>query len=241
MKIKRGIPVSAGVAIGQAVVLDTEDFRIATHHIEPNQVETEVQRLRTALAAAAREARETQENIAAKVGQQIGDILGAHAQLLESAPLARDAEQLIRQQLLASESAFSRIIARYTRALSGLGPNNPFASRSADLLDIEKRVLAQLLGQRREELRQHPGPLVVLAHDLTPSETAGLDPHHVHAFVTEAGAKTSHTAIMAGALEIPAIVGLGPFLDEVNEGSTVIVDGHDGVLIQIGRASCRER
>jgi phosphotransferase system enzyme I (PtsI) len=231
MKIKRGIPVSAGVAIGQAIVLDTEDYRVSTHHIEPNQVEAEVQRLRTALAVAAREARETQQNIAAKVGQQIGDILGAHAQLLESAPLAREAEQLIREQLLAAESAFSRIIARFAKALSGLGPNNPFASRSADLMDIEKRVLAQLLGQRREELRKHPGPLVILAHDLTPSETAGLDPHHVHAFVTEAGGKTSHTAIMAGALEIPAIVGLGPFLDEVTEGNTVIVDGHDGVII----------
>jgi len=231
MKIKRGIPVSTGVAIGQAVVLDTVGYRVSIHHVEASQVEVEVRRLQAALAAAALEARETQQTISAKLGQQIGDILGAHAQLLEGPVLARETESLIRGQLLAAESAFNRIISRFASALAGLGPNNPFASRSTDLMDIEKRVLAQLQGQRREQLRQLPGPLIVLAHDLTPSETAGLDPTHVHAFVTEAGGKTSHTAIMAGALEIPAVVGLGPFLDEVTEGTRVIVDGHDGVLI----------
>src|SRR5262245_24314348 len=152
MKIKRGIPVSAGVAIGKAVVLDTEDYRVSTHQIEAAQVEAEVDRLKTALATAAREARETQQSISDKVGQQIGNILGAHAQLLESPNLGREAEQLIREKHLAAESAFSQIISRYARALSGLGAANPFASRSSDLMDIEKRVLAQLLGQRREQL-----------------------------------------------------------------------------------------
>jgi phosphotransferase system enzyme I (PtsI) len=105
------------------------------------------------------------------------------------------------------------------------------ATRSADLFDIEKRVLRNLLGQRREGMRDLKEPVVVLAHDLTPSETAALDPHMVHAFATEAGGRASHTAIMAGALEIPAVVGLGKFVTDVSGGDLVILDGTRGVLI----------
>jgi phosphotransferase system enzyme I (PtsI) len=231
MKLLRGIPVSPGVAIGAAVVLDTEGFRAAERHVEPGQVAGEVTRLRGALAVAAREARESQSAIADKLGRQVGDIFGAHAQLLEAPTVLREAETLIREQLLAAESAVSRVIARYTKALASLGQDNRFAARGADLLDVEKRILDQLLGQRREQLKNRPGPLVLVAHDLTPSETAGLDPTRVHGFITEAGGRTSHTAIMAGALDIPAVVGVGAFLADVTDGATLIVDGNHGVLI----------
>ena len=231
MKIIRGIAVSPGVAIGSAVVLDTEGYRLAERHVEPGQVVAEVARLRDALRVAARAARESQSAVADKLGQQVGDIFGAHAQLLEAPTVSREAESLIREQLLSAESAVSRVIGRYTSALTALGHDNRFASRSADLLDVEKRVLDQLLGQRREQLKNRPGPLVLVAHDLTPSETAGLDPTRVHAFVTEAGGRASHTAIMAGALDIPAVVGVGPFLADITDGATLIVDGNHGVLI----------
>ena len=92
-------------------------------------------------------------------------------------------------------------------------------------------MLRNLLGQRREELGDLKEPVIVLAHDLTPSETAALDPEMVHAFVTEAGGRASHTAIMAGVLEIPAIVGVGKFLNDVSGGDLAIVDGNRGVLI----------
>ena len=106
-----------------------------------------------------------------------------------------------------------------------------FAARAIDLFDIEKMILRNLLGHRREELQKLTQPVIVLAHDLTPSETAVLDPQKVHAFATEAGGRASHTAIMAGALEIPAVVGLGKFVIDVSGGDQVIVDGNRGVLI----------
>src|SRR5438067_6999047 len=96
---------------------------------------------------------------------------------------------------------------------------------------MEKRILRKLLCHRGEQIQHLTEPVIVLAHDLTPSETAALDPTKVHAFATEAGGRASHTAIMAGALEIPAVVGLGEFVSDVSGGDLVIVDGNRGLLI----------
>jgi phosphotransferase system enzyme I (PtsI) len=230
MEIKRGIAVSPGVAIGPALVLDTEWFRIPQRLVEPDEVEGEVGRLHHALDQATRETRASQEAVSAKLGPQYGAIFGAHALMLTDPSLVREVEGFIRDQHHAAEYAVSRVMRRYAKALEGIGAG-ALAGRVADLYDIEQRILRSLLGQRREELQDLREPVVVLAHDLTPSETAGLDPRHVHAFATEAGGRTSHTAIVAGVLEIPAVVGLGKFLTDVSGGDMVIVDGNDGVLI----------
>src|SRR5207245_1858995 len=97
--------------------------------------------------------------------------------------------------------------------------------------DIEKSLLSSLLGHRREQLQQLKEAVIVLAHDLTPSETAILDPHRVYAFATEAGGRASHTAIIAGALEIPAVVGLGKFITDISGGDLVILDVDRGIII----------
>src|SRR5437867_2070189 len=230
MEIKRGIPVSPGVAIGAALVLDTELFRIPHRSIEDHSVEEEIARLREALAAAAAEARQHQEAISEKLGRQYGAIFGAHALMIEDATLAGEIESLIRDHGHAAEYAVSRVMRRHAKALESLNQGN-FAARASDLFDIEKRVLRNLLGHRREQLQQLKEPVVVLAHDLTPSEAAALDRTKVFAFATEAGGRASHTAIMAGALEIPAVVGLGRFVIDVSGGDQVIVDGNRGVLI----------
>jgi phosphotransferase system enzyme I (PtsI) len=164
------------------------------------------------------------------LGQQYGAIFGAHALLVEDPTLTREVEGLIRDQGHAAEYAVSRVMRRHAKALESLDRGH-FATRAADLFDIEKAILRNLLGERRENLQQLKEPVVVLAHDLTPSETAALDPKMVHAFATEAGGRASHTAIMAGVLEIPAVVGLGKFLTDVSGGDAIIVDGTRGVLI----------
>jgi phosphotransferase system enzyme I (PtsI) len=230
MEIKRGIPVSPGVAIGPALVLDTEGFRIPQRHIEQPLIDAELQRLRQALAAGARSARAQQQAVSDKLGQQYGAIFGAHALLIEDAALAREIEALIRDHRFAAEYAVSRTMRRYAKALESIDRGH-LATRAADLFDIEKSLLGHLLGQRREELAHLKESVIILAYDLTPSETAALDPSRVHAFATEAGGRASHTAIMAGVLEIPAVVGLGKFITDVSGGDTVIVDGTRGVLI----------
>jgi phosphotransferase system enzyme I (PtsI) len=229
MEIKRGIAVSPGVAIGPALVLDTEWFRIPQRFIDGDRA-AEINRLRHAFALAVREAQENQQSISDKLGQQYGAIFGAHAMLLGDPTLSREIETLIRDHGHAAEYAVSRVMRRHAKALESIQSGH-FATRAADLFDIEKSILRNLLGQRREQLQHLKEPVIVLAHDLTPSETAALDPKMVHAFATEAGGRASHTAIMAGALEIPAVVGLGKFVTDVSGGDLVIVDGNRGVLI----------
>jgi len=231
MKVLSGTPVSAGVAIGTAIIIDTEGQRIPPRHIELNQIEAELTRMREAFAIAAREARERQQAIASNLGEQFGEIFAAHAQLLEGSIVIKKCEVLIREERYGAEYAVSRELGGIAQALARLGSDSRFGSRSADILDIERRVLRHLMGQRRELLKCRPGPLVVLAADLSPSETAEMDPVRVHALVTESGGKSSHTAIIAGALELPAVVGVGPFLDDIRDGSTVIVDGQHGHII----------
>jgi phosphotransferase system enzyme I (PtsI) len=240
MEIKRGIPVSPGVVLGPALVLDTEGVRIPRRFISGDHEEAEIERLRQAVAAAAREAKENQQAVSAKLGKQYGAIFGAHAVLIEDPALVHESESLIRQRGLAAEYAVSQVMRRHAKALEGLDRGH-FATRAADLFDIEKCILRHLVGHHTDVLRQLQEPVVVLAHDLTPSETAALDPKMVHAFVTEAGGRASHTAIMAGVLGIPAVVGLGRFLTDVSGGDEVVVDGNRGVVILNPDDEARER
>jgi phosphotransferase system enzyme I (PtsI) len=240
MEIKRGIPVAPGVAIGPALMLDTEWFRIPARFVDPDRIDEEVERLHAALAAAVLQARENQQAISDKMGSQYGAIFGAHALLIEDPSMAREIEKLIRGEGYAAEYAVSKVMRRYAKVLESI-ERGPLSARAADLFDIEKCVLGNLLGQRKEQLRDLTQPVIVLAHDLTPSETAALDRSKVHAFATEAGGRASHTAIMAGVLEIPAVVGLGKFTSDVSGGDTVIVDGNRGVLILNPDAETLER
>jgi phosphotransferase system enzyme I (PtsI) len=230
MEIKRGIAVSPGVAIGPALVLDTEGFRIPQRFVPPEGVAAEVGRLRQALADAVRDTRAQQETISAKLGPQYGAIFAAHIFLLTDPSLLRDIETLIAEHLFAAEYAVSHVMRRHAKTLGSLEGGH-FASRITDVFDLEKRLLGSLLGHRRENLQHLSAPVIVLAHDLSPSETASLDTAHVHGFATEAGGRTSHTAIVAGVLEIPAVVGLGTFVTDVSGGDVVIVDGNRGLLI----------
>lgn len=230
MEIKRGIPVSPGVAIGPALVLDTELYRIPQRFIEPGSYPNEIQRLQSALKAAAAEAREDQRNLTEKAGQQYAAIFAAHAMIIEDPGLRQELEAIIRDQGFTAEYAVSRVIRRRAKALENM--QLAFLStRSSDLFDIERRLLRNLLGERQEQLQKLKEAVILLAHDLTPSETAELDRQHVYAFATEAGGRASHTAILAGALQIPAVVGLGKFITDVSGGDQVIVDGNRGVLI----------
>jgi phosphotransferase system enzyme I (PtsI) len=240
MEIKRGIPVSPGVAIGPALVVDTEGFRIPQRFVEKKQRKEEVARLREALKAAAQESRENQEAINAKLGKHYGAIFAAHALLLQDPALIQEIESLIREHDHAAEYAVSRVMRRHVKAFESLSQPQ-FSARAVDLIDIEKSILRNLLGGRGEPLAHLKEPVIVLAHDLTPSETASLDPKMVHAFATEAGGRASHTAIMAGVLEIPAVVGLGRILSDVSGGDEIIVDGNRGVVILNPDEETRER
>ena len=240
MEIKRGIPVSPGVAIGSALVVETEGIRIPRRFIDKLQCEEEIERLHEGLKAAVADAHANKEAINEKLGKQYGAIFAAHAMLIEDPELVKEIEQLIMRKNHSAEYAVSQTMRRHSKMLAAL--NQPmFSTRSADLIDIEKSILSHLVGHQGDPLQDLQEPVVILAHDLTPSETANLNPKFVYAFATEAGGKASHTAIMAGVLEIPAVVGLGRLLSDVSGGDEVIVDGNRGVVILNPDEETRER
>lgn len=235
MNIWHGTPVSPGVAIGPALVMDTEGVRIPRKRVADESVAGEVARLRTALESAVVEARKRQSEVTQRHGKNIGSIFGSHAVLLEDPTLKYDLETLIRGESYAAEYAVSRHLRSKLKELdaagSGARAGEWVARVRADVIDIEKQLLAHLLGEKVESIDRITSPVIVIATDLTPSETAKLDTRMVCALATESGGPTSHTAILAGALEIPAVVGVGKLVTEISGGDLLIVDGQNGIVI----------
>ena len=225
----QGIAVSPGVTIGEALVLDSEGFRIPRRFVERSAVDTELERLANAVAETAREIERTRDAIRAELGEQYAAIFDAHLAMLHDERLQGELTSAVRDKNWWPEYAVSRTLRRYAKVFQSL--DNHIAQRAHDIYDIEKSLLRNLLGQRRETLAAISQPVIVLAHNLTPSETANLDRRFVKGFATELGGPGSHTAIVAEGLEIPAVVGLGPFLADVSGGEPVILDGQQGVVI----------
>ena len=225
----QGIAVSPGVTIGEALVLDSEGFRIPRRFVERSAVDTELARLATAVAETAREVERNRDAIRAELGDKYAAIFEAHLAMLHDTKLQEELTSAVRDKNWWPEYAVSRTLRRYAKAFQNL--DNHIAQRAHDIYDLEKSLLRNLLGQRRETLAAISQPVVVLAHNLTPSETANLDRRLVKGFATELGGPGSHTAIVAEGLEIPAVVGVGPFLADVSGGEPVILDGNQGVII----------
>ncbi len=226
MQILQGIGVSPGVAIGEALVIDNEGFRIPRRFVTRDAVDDEIQRLDAAINSVAGETERDRDSVNEQLGEQIGSIFSAHLQLVRDEKLRNEIVEFIRDRHYSPEYAVSRVLRRYAKVFEKLG--TPHAH---DIFDLEKAILRNLLGLRREELTHLASPVIVLASDLTPSETAHLDKEFVRGFATEIGGAGGHTAIVAKGLEIPAVVGVDRFLTDVSGGDLIIVDGDSGRVI----------
>lgn len=230
MERLQGIAVSPGIAIGEAMVFDNEGFRIPRRFLPRDAVEQELERLHNAFDGAVAEVERNRKRVADQLGDDYASIFSAHLQMLRDPRLHEEIEEMIRTRHYSPEYSVSRALRRYAKVFQSL-EGKYMAERANDIFDIEKRILSNLLGRRREELSQITSPVLVLAHNLTPSETAHLNPQFVLGMVTEIGGPGSHTAIVAEGLGIPAIVGVGPFMTDVSGGDTVIIDGDQGQII----------
>ena len=230
MQKLQGTAVSPGIAIGEALVMDNEGFRIPRRFVSRDAVDDELERLDKSIQAAAAEIASHRDAVAQELGEQLAAIFDAHLLMLQDARLRSELEEMIRQRHYSPEYAVSRTLRRYAQVFQRLEGSH-LAERAVDIFDIEKRLLRHLLGRRREGIAHLTSPVLVLARNLTPSETANLDRRFVRGFVTEMGGPGSHTAIVAEALEIPAVVGTGPFLADVSGGELVVVDGDQGLVI----------
>ncbi|MDR0338250.1 MAG: phosphoenolpyruvate--protein phosphotransferase [Planctomycetaceae bacterium] len=230
MKIFQGIPVSPGIVIGKAFVQEAEGFRIPEQFVDAGALETEIRRFRTAVDLAKDEIVINREATRGALGQTFADIFEAQIQLLLDPHILNDTEELIRTQRFSAEHAVTVVMGKHTNTLRHI-ENIYISEKINDLRDIEKRLLRNLLGERKETIGMLRSPVILLATNLTPSETASLDKQFIQAIVTELGGQGGHTAILAAALEIPCIVGVRQFLGEVDGGDTLIVDGNSGSVI----------
>jgi len=230
MQVLQGIAVSPGVAIGEAFVLDNEGFRIPRHFVARDCVDDELARLGDAIAGVSGELHASRDAISRELGAQYGAIFDAHEQLLHDPRLRGEIDALIRERHYSPEYAVSKTLRKFAKVFQELGDPH-LSQRASDLFDLEKRLLRKLLGIQRQELAHLVSPVVVLAHDLTPGETAALDPRYVLGFATESGGAGGHTAIVAKGRDLPAVVGVGNFLRDISGGDQVIVDGDHGQVI----------
>ncbi|GAA5511127.1 phosphoenolpyruvate--protein phosphotransferase [Novipirellula caenicola] len=226
----QGIPVSPGVAIGPALVLDPDGYRIPRCLVAAEDAEGEYARLQTAVDAVSALLETNRLETSAVAGVNTGDIFAAQLQMLHDPRLHAELGRRIREERQSAAYAVSRVLHNYAAALRRL--DNPLlADRAEDVLDIEKQLLLQLGAVSRQPLSELTEPVIVLSHVLTPSETASLDRRYVRGFCTETGGPGGHTAIVAKGLELPAVVGIGTFLENIGAAATVIVDGDRGRVI----------
>jgi phosphotransferase system enzyme I (PtsI) len=230
LKILQGIPVSPGVAIAPAMAVDREEMEIRNIRIFRGQPAEEVARLEKGIEATERFLREQLQGLPDAVQNEIGLIFEGHIQLLRDPKIIEPVREEILSKKYTAEYAVRRGFHQYVRFFRE--HDNPALARMADdIQDVERRLLRILLGDRRELLSTISEPVIIVARDLSPSQTASLPRDKVRGFLTDVGGSTSHTAILARALGIPAIVGLHSITDVANSGEMIAMDGKTGRVI----------
>ena len=229
-KIFRGTAVAPGIAHASAVVHSFEEEEVPFRKITPEEMPTEIARFESALIATRAELLEIQQRIASSIGSADAGIFDAHLLVVEDRTLIDEVLRNLEKDSFNVETTFHRVAEKYCRSLQAI--DDPYLrERAVDIEDVSRRVLRHLLGRDTRTLTSHERPHIIIAHNLTPSDTALMNRSLVMGFATEAGSKTSHTAIMARALGIPAIVGLEHLCASISSGDDILIDGYSGKLI----------
>jgi phosphotransferase system enzyme I (PtsI) len=224
-----GIGVSPGIAIGPVYRLEKKEFEVRRYALVAGGVKDEVRRFRRAVAASASQLRKLKRKLAREVGQQHAYIIDAHLLMLKDRMLINEVVDRIRKEGVNAEWALKKAVDRFGGILSGL-KDDYLSEKAFDMEDIGNRVQRNLAGESSEGITGVPAGVIIVARDLSPSETAQMDRERVLGFATDVGGKTSHSAIMARSLEIPATVGLELVTQEAETGDAMILDGTTGQI-----------
>src|ERR1700758_691424 len=226
----RGVGVSAGIGRGTVFIHHPEDEEPPKKKIDSSDVSGEIARFEAALIATRAQILEMQQKIAEAIGAKDASIFDAHLLVVEDHTLIDEVLRTLRRDLWNVEFVFSEVANRYARTRSEI--DDPYLrERAFDIHDVTRRVIRNLLGRSTKTLGALDVPQVVVAHNITPSDTAMLNRQMVLGFATDVGSRTSHTAIMARSLNIPAVVGLKDISQRLNPGEHVLLDGTNGVVI----------
>lgn len=229
VEMLKGIAASDGVAVAKAYLLVQPDLTFSKATVEDTAAEEA--RLDAALAKSTEELQQIREKAAQSLGEAEAQVFDAHLMVLSDPEMVGQIKQNIKDNSVNAESALKEVTDMYIGMFEAMEDNAYMQERAADIRDVAKRILAHLLGVTLPNPSMINEEVVVVAHDLTPSDTAQLNRNFVKAFVTDIGGRTSHSAIMARSLEIPAIVGTKEITAKVKEGDILAVNGIEGDVI----------
>jgi phosphotransferase system enzyme I (PtsI) len=228
--VKKGIAASKGYGIGYVFIKKPEEMKVACNITANIDVEEEKLRLEKAVEASKEQVSRIRDKVEAEVGAEEALVFESHLMLLDDPEFTGAAIDNVAKNKISADNAVQELIDMYAAIFASID-DEYLRERMADVKDVGRRLLNNLCGVAEDELSDLPENTIVVAHDLTPSDTAQLDKSKVVAFLTDIGGKTSHSAIMARTLEIPAVVGMADITCSVSSGDLVIVDGVKGEVL----------
>jgi phosphotransferase system enzyme I (PtsI) len=226
----RAIGASPGIAIGPVKITDRSRIAVEETEILPAEVPAEMERFKQALTAAEEELGSVKAELEAKRGPEHLYVLDTHLMILQDSMLTRETLAFIEHERVNAETALQRTLLKFRDFFAGIG-DEYLRERIVDVETVIERVLRCMVGKRHEPVNNVDVWSIIVAHDLSPADVLQIDKSKVIGFVTDLGGKTSHSAILARALEIPAVVGLERVTAEIKEGDVVIIDGLTGVVV----------
>lgn len=222
-----GISAASGYALGPAFLFQKQIIQITKSEVHKERLDSEIKRFEEALGQAAEELEKIKEKTKQTMGPEEAEIFSAHILVLEDPEYSGAIKEMIRLEELNAEWAVQEITNRFLNIFASMD-NEYIRERAADLRDISNMVIRNLMGINSLSLSEISENVVLFAHDLTPSDTAQLDREKIAGIVTNIGGRTSHSAIMARSMEIPAVVGMQDIVEKINSGEFVIIDGSEG-------------
>lgn len=227
----RGIAASGGVCRGRVFVIGTRQLHVPHRTITEAEVASELKRLEQALVTTRKQLKDMYQSVQERVGSHDADIFEAHLLVVDDPALINETTKIVQSSLCNIEHAYHQVSEKYAVAFESM-EDEYLRERAVDLRDVSHRLLNNMMGYcDHDHLFALSEPSIVVGHDLTPSTTAMLDRNKVLGFATDVGSKTSHTAILARALNIPSVVGLHDISKRLENDQTVLLDGHSGVVI----------
>lgn len=225
-----GIGICPGIAIGTAFLVDDPRGRIIRVRLRESDVEREITRFHQAVEVAQQQLNTVYERLRAALGEEQAYILEAHVLMLQDQSIGRQIEQFIRENRANAEWAVREVSNRLLRVYAEIS-DEYMRARSSDLEDVSNRVITVLSGTQPRGFSDFSEDAILVADDLLPSVAAEMNTERIHGFATNAGGWTSHTAIIVRSLNIPAVAGLRRITSRIRSGETIIIDGHNGVVI----------
>jgi phosphotransferase system enzyme I (PtsI) len=231
--VLKGLGVSAGIAIGEAHVVETGAVQVPDYDIKESEIDAEIARFNEALQKSDRQLKKLKTKSAELHGaaaEELGFLLDAHMQMLSGSRVVRGVESRIRREKINAEAAVQAAISAVAQEFQAL--DDPYlAARADDVREVGNRLLRNLTKTPYEAFKHLPEGAIIIAEELTPADTALLDPKRIGGFATAIGGAQSHTAIMARSLELPAVLGIPELLTRVKSGDQIVIDGYTGRVV----------